>query len=344
MKVWISLCLIWLAVRVVSAQEPISREHGPYDFSRIDLALEYVERVSTNNDEEEHVKVLSLIDKFSSLEELMRGSLIISFRPQGALKWSLPAPEVNLSNKDRLVFQALATRYLYPEVRLVEALSVAIDNRVQEIGFLIGRQERKAAQKLCLEQKTMTEDCVLTEALKDVAKELSETVANEHDSQLPAEQLAQALKQLIEKSQSQSAFYREAFYGDTAKLFFDRVSAKSLVKVCLDYPQNFFAWELIGKKRCGKAIESHLKKGVPFKVDAAVGELIVKELSNPFSEFQMMMVSLSEEVLNRGVFCYKSSCVERKLIERLNEWSFGSRFNGLEKTQMAVTLSKYWLE
>ena len=56
MKVWISLCLIWLAVRAVSAQEPISREHGPYDFSRIDLALEYVERVSTNNDEEQHVK------------------------------------------------------------------------------------------------------------------------------------------------------------------------------------------------------------------------------------------------------------------------------------------------
>ena len=333
-------------VRVVSAQGATLEQHRPYDFAKIDRALKALTHIETENDHREHQKVLQLLDKFSSLEELMRGSLTVKFSPLRNLGWSLPAPEVNLEGKDKLVFEAIATRYLYPEVRLVEAISEAINDKVNNYGFVVSKSQRKAAQEICRSQKDLTESCLLKHAIELVSKDISEQVALDYQSEIPAPMLSEALLHLIDKGGATSVYYRDAFYGEVSSDFLKTKSTFSLIEVCLTVGESFFAWELVGEKHCSKALEKYLsdEAQVGVKLDSQVQAKVIKEFFNPFSEFQILMVSLSEDILNRGVLCYSQSCKRRKVLERLSEWSYANRFSNSQKRRLATLISKNWLE
>lgn len=345
MKVWISLCLVWLMVRVVSAGEPMRQEAGPYDFTRIDLALKTIPVISITDESEEHDRVFALLDKFSSLEELMRGSLALIWNSSlGDLGWSLPRPEITLSTKDRFVFNAIATRYLYPEVRLVEALSGLVSDRVERNGFLISRSEREAAQEQCQQQKDYTIKCVLKISVKAVAEEFSADLNKDYGSSLPAIKLERKLRQLIARGGSQSALYRDAFVADTTRNLVKLNRPFDLMMSCFDNVKGFFNWQIVGKRLCGPVIEEKYQSASDLVVDPEVAQVIINDIFNPFSRFQIYMVSLSEEVLNRGVFCRTQSCKERKLHERLDEWSYAGSFSKEQKRQLAKTMASKWLE
>lgn len=350
MKVWISLCLVWLMVRVVSAGELAQQEHGPYDFSKIQQALNKIQLVSISDDQREHQRVFGLLKTFSSLEELMRGSLTLSWgSPLGRLGWSLPPTQISLGPKDESVFKALAIRYLYPEVRLVEALSEGLMQRVQKHGFVISRQQRVVAQNECLIQSDYTLDCVLNLSLKPVAAQLSEMVSQELGSTLPPQQLATELKSLIEQGGAQSALYVDAFVTSQSQQFLKSISTHELMMACLDGSESFFAWQIIGKRFCGTLFDervfSNRESSVnKITIDPEVAQVVKDDLFNPFSELQILMVSLSEEVLNRGVLCRTASCKQRKVFGRLQEWTYKGRFTTKQKRDLAKAITKNWLE
>lgn len=359
MKVWISICLMWLMVRVVSARplgpesgniiwsdetpshavQKLSVTIGDVEFSAIGHALKDLEFQAPRRNEAEQDRIQEIIAIHDSLEHLIARPML----SQGnSLGLSVPRPNFEFNSLEKRLYEVLAVRYLYPEVRLIHALSQILAQKLGRDGFLIGREERLELQKDCFAQNQFSEECLYENGFKPLILNAVESVNNEHEASLKPEGIYQQVLGLLEKGGQQSVVYWDAFAADAAGVYAEKQSIGDLLVSCVSYPRRFFAWQLVGPGRCDEAIKERLaKEGVKSKV--LVSE-ILNRIMNPFSELQMALVSLSEEILNRGVLCFSDACVERKIDERISQWSYASELSASEKKALVKALAMWWLE
>ncbi len=354
---------MWLMVRVVLAR-PLGPEAGnvmfsdgalstmsakiqsladeAIHFSEVQGALAKLEYRPTRGDENEQKRFIELMARHDSLEHfitrpmLSRGNL---------LGLSVPSPRTfkrEFNSLEERLYEVLAIRYLYPEVRLIHGLSQRLANKLGRDSYILNRSQRLSAQKSCFSQDNYSEKCLYENGLKPVILAAVAAMNEEHDAKISGKAVYEEVLALIEKGGDESVVYKSAFVTDAANDYIEKVRLPETLMTCVNYPRSFFTWQLVSAGRCDVALEEELEqKGIQSE---KVRAKIIRNLTNGFSPLQLALVSLSEEVLNRGVFCMSDSCVVRKLRDRLNEWSSSHHFNSRELDELSEVLATWWQE
>lgn len=311
-------------------------------FSLVKEALRTVEFRAPQRDEREEKKVIKMMATHDSLEHFMTRPLLSQGSLLG-LTIPMPFSHVKMSPLEKRLYEVLAVRYLYPEVRFIHALSQRMANKMASDGFLISRQRRVSAQEVCFEAKNYTEKCLYENALRPVIKEIVEEVNREYEGDLSSGAIYEQTLALIEKGGASSVVYWEAYSIEAAESYEMSKSLGELLISCVNYPRRFFSWQLIGIGRCDRAIKDELvQSGV--RSEVVIDTIVKNVVMNSFSPLQKALVSLSEDILNRGVFCFSDDCIERKVLSRVNEWSFASELSSEERKRLSKAIATWWVE
>jgi hypothetical protein len=335
---------MWLMVRVVSAvpmtnqlttDSAITIDRGLGLFSGLKTALEGIPMRVISGDRQENLKVLSILKSYDSFEEFLRG-------PIPKTVFNIPRSKVPLNKFEYQVYRVLAVQYLHPEYRLVFELSHLVNEQVAAGGWFISHFERGKAQDHCFKKNDFSEDCLLNIAFTPVIKEFVEKVNLKYASQLDLEDVTKEVLRLTKKKKSNSLYYREGFIADGAHFYQNKFSSGFHISLCISHPVSFRTWELIGSNRCEKVFKKHFEEQLI--MDEAVQSRVLKYLFDPYSYYQLAMVSLTEDVLNRGLICYSNDCVRRKISERIEEWNYRSLLNNAQRRRIIYKISILWLE
>lgn len=344
MKIWIGICLMWLMVRVVSAVPTSSAfpasdlqsvDQGLKLFSSVRLALSDIPTRQITGDARESRSVLSIIKSYGSFEEIIRGPI-----PKDTL--IIPEPLIPLTGLEQEVYRVLAVQYLYPEYRLVFEIGRLIHERVRKNGWFIDQVERAKAQDYCFKRKNLSQSCLLEQAFNPAIEAIIDSVNELYNAGLESKMVRKEIVNLINRKGADSVYFREGFIADGAHYYQAKYNTGFHISLCLTYPKRFYAWELVGRARCEGAFKSHFEE--KFSMDKSIQIRVLKHLFDPYSYFQLSMVSLSEEVLDRGVLCYNRSCVNRKITERMNEWTYRDLLDSAELRRVIHKISELWRE
>lgn len=311
-------------------------------FTVVQEALKSIEFKVPERDINEQNKVVKFMGAHDSLEHFMTRPLL----SQGSLLGlTIPRPldHLKMSPLDMRLYEVLAVRYLYPEVRFIHAISQKMASKMASDGFLISRNERLLSQEECFADKNFTESCLYEKALKPVVSQIIEEVNTEHESDLVADVIYEQTLALIEKGGSNSVVYWEAYAIEAAESYEKTKTLGEMLLTCVNYPRRFFSWQLIGIGRCDRALKDELaQKGI--RSEKIVSAVINNVVMNRFSPLQKALVSLSEDVLDRGIFCFSEECVEKKIRKRLDEWSMAGELTSEEKLKLTKALSIWWVD
>lgn len=347
MKVWISLCLIWLMVRVVNAASPVTttpiddNHLGVFGYSKVQLSISALEKVDINQVPGDVLgeKVSLLISQYPTFESFLRGPLRFQ-------NLTIPEPKVSLTPKERRVYEVLAQATLYPETKALSEIIEAFRTKVESDGHIINLSERAPLQRECFKVGDYSLRCLYERAVEPKVQQLvGQSLGGEFSPHNQAiDIVSKEILKLILKRSSFLVMNHDSVMADSSHHWVARQSQVKLLLKCIQYPESFYVHELISQTRCRKALEEHLVKS---SLEKKAQSEIIEILFNPYGPFKRLVMSLSEELLNKGVLCFSTdsySCKYKRLNKRFDDWSQRGLFNSRERLLLIQGLSKNWIE
>lgn len=343
MKVWIGFCLVWLMVRVASAQTmtmsviPTEGSLGVFGYSKVQLALQPVSKIDPASIDEEALgeKVVGLLKSYPTFEAFLRG-------PVRAENLGVPRPILPLSPRERVVYNILAQKRLYPEVRTLSEVIEVFRDEIENQDYLLSLKERGEAQKKCFARSDYSFECTLTAGLEDKVSELVSLGLKGNTQHRGKEAISRALMNLILSKESPTVTSKEAFLSDSAHHWLNKRTVGDYLLLCIDHPKTFKTYELMGRTRCQEALGSLLEKE---GVEEEAKRDVFSALFNPYGVFKLMLDSLSETVMKRNIYCFSDSdqvCRRRKIAKRIEDWPYQGELSSRQIDRLVKAIALYW--
>jgi hypothetical protein len=333
-------------VRVASAQTVTNNvalnegNLGVFGYSKVQLSLQPVSKIDPASIGELALgeKVKELLGTYSTFESFLRGPV-----RAGAL--SVPRPVIPLTAKERRVYDVLAQKRMYPEVKVLSEIIEMFREEVKSQDYLLSLKERGSAQKECFAQGDYSYECTLKVGLEDKVTHLITTVifkgSQDHQG---LDSIKDGIMSLILKKVSPTVASKEAFLSDSAHHWLSRRTLGEYLVSCVTLPKSFQTYELIGSSRCRESIGNLIEEE---GLEPEAKRDVFSTLFNPYGVFKLMLASLSETVLDKGIFCFSDNdqtCRRRKVRKRLEEWPYLKELTERQRETLIRSISLYWLE
>lgn len=341
MKIWIGLCITWLMVRVVSAQSaPLNnglqqKDFDSLNYGRVQRAVEYIS-ISTIGDEKSLLlgKVVRLINSYDSFAQFLRGTPFSN-------ELIVPKPTVTMSPRELKLYNSMARKRLYPEVRVVDSLRKSfIRLKKRKKDFLLKGSEIKKAQDECFEEKDYTYNCTLKKGLEEsIYKIVSDTLKDEFNQE-DYRKISKTFENVIIRNSGATVINSHAFERDVINHWTDNNSIGQLIVECITLSDSFSSYLGSLEKQCKNFLEVEINNE---RMDE---NLKVKIYNDIELSFVYGIQTFHEEVLEKKLgWCFsrkKYRCKRNRISSRLEEWPHYDEISPNDINKLVNYLMENW--
>lgn len=330
---------MWLMVRVASANtlNAGAEFQGSISFEAVERALDEVSA------EEDHLqseidgrtieeRAYALLDHYEDFDAFRRGPLSTEILP-------VPMKAFDFDSFESSLYVVLAQKIIYPEFRILRVYAQKLYEEMGSSVRVFGNSQRKVAEEACFKRNSFTQHCVLAELFIGFNQMVIPQINEELSLSLDVDLMTDSILSLVRRSKTESLLNTEALIRSAALSLYDEYQTSEMVLKCLSQGKRFQNYEITARNFCLPAFEK-IKDEV--LVDKLVFEKFLDLAYNPYSSFQIVMSSLSEEVLTDKMFCFRATCREKKISSRLADWSQADKFSSEQRRELKKSILQFW--